>query len=79
MNFEQLLGPVGLTVGAVAVALALWREHLRADADDRKQRDIALEGWKAQTDANAAAAAAAEKDAAARLEASRRGRTDDPS
>ena len=45
---SDLLGPTGALIGAVAglVALArviqiLWREHLKADADDREQRDVA--------------------------------------
>lgn len=35
----ELLGPLGLTLAAIAAAVVLWREHLRADADDRAQRD----------------------------------------
>jgi hypothetical protein len=44
----ELLGPTGLTVAALAgiaalgrVIQVLWREHLRADKDDRDQRDVA--------------------------------------
>lgn len=39
---ESLLGPVGVAVGALIVVGVLWREHLRADDEDRKQRDDAL-------------------------------------
>ncbi len=42
----ELLGPLGLTVGALLavgalgrVIVALWRNHLEADAEDRRQRD----------------------------------------
>lgn len=38
----ELLGPAALTVGALIVVGVLWREHLRADAEDRKQRDDQL-------------------------------------
>lgn len=39
-------------IGALAVVVGiLWRDHQRADAEDRRQRDVAIEGWKAQTDA----------------------------
>lgn len=44
----ELLGPLGLTVGALLavgalgrVIMVLWRDHLRADQDDRDQRDRA--------------------------------------
>jgi hypothetical protein len=36
---EALLGPFALLVAAVAAVGVLWREHLKADADDRAQRD----------------------------------------
>lgn len=42
MDLEPLLGPAGALVGAVAVIAVLWREHLKADKDDRDQRDRAL-------------------------------------
>ena len=47
----ELLGPLGLTVALAFAVVALWRDHTRADADDRVQRDTAIAGWKAQTDA----------------------------
>ena len=31
----EILGPLGLTIAACIVAVLLWREHLKADADDR--------------------------------------------
>lgn len=39
----EILGPLGLTVAALATIAILWRDHLRSDADDRKERD----DWKA--------------------------------
>ena len=47
----ELLGPLGLTVALGFAVAALWRSHERADADVRAQRDVAIAGWKAQTDA----------------------------
>ena len=47
----ELYGPAGLLVALAFAVAALWRDHVRADADDRSQRDTALAGWKAQTDA----------------------------
>ena len=47
----ELLGPTGLLVALAFAVAALWRDHVRADADDRSQRDVAIAGWKAQTDA----------------------------
>lgn len=45
MTFDQflgqVLGPLGALVGAVASVIVLWREHVKADADDRAQRDQA--------------------------------------
>jgi hypothetical protein len=45
---ETLLGPLGLTIGALfgivglaRVIVVLWRSHLEADERDRRQRDIA--------------------------------------
>lgn len=38
----EFLGPTGLLVAALAVVAALWREHLKADQDDRDQRDKAM-------------------------------------
>ena len=44
----EILGPTGALVAALAgvvalsrVIVVLWRDHLRADADDRAQRDHA--------------------------------------
>lgn len=46
MTFDQLLGqvlgPLGALVGAVVTVVVLWREHVKADADDRAQRDKAI-------------------------------------
>jgi hypothetical protein len=39
----ELLGPFALTVALTFAVVLLWRDHLRADADDRAQRDRALE------------------------------------
>lgn len=38
----ELLGPLGLTVALGIGLIALWRDHLRADADDRAKRDEAF-------------------------------------
>lgn len=70
----DLLGPFALLVGALIVIAVLWREHLRADADDRSQRDTAIEGWKAQVDATNRLAEAIDK--RAKADAERRRRTD---
>lgn len=55
---DTVFGPFGALVLLVAavtalgkVIQALWKEHLRADEDDRTQRDVAIAGWQAQTDA----------------------------
>lgn len=47
----DLVGPVAGLVFAVSAAIALWREHMKSDSDLRAQRDLAVEGWRAQTDA----------------------------
>ena len=47
----DLLGPYAALVGALVIVGALWQSHERADADVRTLRDIAIAGWKAQTDA----------------------------
>lgn len=51
----DLVGPVAGLVFAVGAATLLWREHVRTDHDRvddlRSTRDIAIEGWRAQTDA----------------------------
>lgn len=46
-----LTGPLALTVGLAIAVAALWREHVRADRDDRAQRDVAIAGWRDQTNA----------------------------
>lgn len=38
----DLIGPSALLVAALIAVGALWREHLKADADDRSQRDEAI-------------------------------------
>lgn len=45
-SLEQVLGPAGALVIALAVIgglvrlmQLLWRDHIRADVDDRRQRD----------------------------------------
>lgn len=38
----DLLGPTALLVAALTAVGVLWREHLKADADDRTQRDKAI-------------------------------------
>ncbi len=48
----DILGPLGALVGAIIVAVALWRAHLASDADVRAQRDKAMDGWRAQTTAS---------------------------
>ena len=45
----DLYGPLGLLIGLSLAVGALWRDHMRADADDRAQRDVALAGWREQT------------------------------
>ena len=47
----EIYGPAGLLVAALAAVVALWRSHERSDTDVRTQRDVAIAGWKAQTDA----------------------------
>lgn len=48
---SDLLGPGGALAGAVAIIVTLWREHLKSVAEIRAARDIALDGWRAQTEA----------------------------
>jgi hypothetical protein len=72
---EQLLGPAALLVGALIAVAALWKEHLRADHEDRAQRDQAIAGWKDQTAATNRLAAALE---ARNRRDARQGRSDDP-
>lgn len=45
----ELLGPLGLTAAAVIAVIALWRDHLKADQDDRTQRDAAFVDLRAQS------------------------------
>jgi len=40
---EALLGPFALLAAALLAVGVLWREHLKADADDRTQRDLATQ------------------------------------
>jgi hypothetical protein len=47
----ELLGPYGLVVALLIASAALWRSHVRSDEDVRTQRDVAITGWRAQTDA----------------------------
>lgn len=47
----ELLGPAGALVGAVAIIVILWRDHQRADQDDRTQRDQAFAIAHAQVEA----------------------------
>lgn len=47
----DLLGPLGLTVALAIAVYALWRDHVRSDADVLATRDTALAGWRAQTEA----------------------------
>lgn len=51
MDPASLTGPLAALAGSIVVIVALWRDHLRADADDRSQRDIAIAGWRDQTGA----------------------------
>lgn len=45
----DLYGPFGLLIALGLAVAALWRDHVRADADDRLQRDLAVTGWREQT------------------------------
>lgn len=51
MPSPDLTTAAGVIVALVTVVTVLWRDHQRADAEDRRQRDVAIEGWKAQTNA----------------------------
>jgi hypothetical protein len=53
----ELFGPSALLVAALMVVGALWREHLRHDADVRKTRDEAIIGWRGQSEATKEVAA----------------------
>jgi hypothetical protein len=86
----ELLGPLGLTVGAIVAVIALakaisvlWNDHLKADAGDRAQRDAALALLHDAVQANAAHAEANRAMAAAwesrtRQDAARARRSDRP-
>jgi len=39
----ELLGPLGLTVALGFAVIALWRSHIAADDDVRRQRDEAID------------------------------------
>ena len=39
---DRILGPAGVVVVLLYIAWILWRDHLRSDEEDRKQRDRAL-------------------------------------
>ena len=85
----ELLGPYGLVIGALVLIGLLLKDHKRADDEDRRQRDRAMDGWESSTAAVNRLAAAFEdlagttKDLAvaiksrARRDAARR-RSDDP-
>lgn len=47
----DLLGPYALLVGVLIAVGVLWKDHQRADADDRAQRDEAFVIAHAQVDA----------------------------
>ena len=70
----DLYGPLGLLIGLSVAVAALWRDHLRADADDRTQRDAALAGWRDQTAATTRLADAIEQ---SNRDATQRHRRDD--
>jgi hypothetical protein len=64
--WDRILGPDGLAVVAVLAAVVLFREW-RASmntriADLTKERDVALEGWRAQTAATNRVADTLEED-----------------
>jgi hypothetical protein len=59
----ELLGPLGLTAFLFIALLAMVRDHSKNDAKKEEaaakvgvQLDVALAGWKTQTDANVALA-----------------------
>ena len=69
----ELLGPFGLLIALGIAVGVLWRDHLRADADDRVQRDLAITGWKEATAAINRLSAALER----RNKNAAKGRADD--
>jgi hypothetical protein len=81
-SLEQLLGPAGAlvavifgVVGLARVVQVLWKDHLRADSEDRTERDRNYDGWITQTRANEKLADAWEQ--RNRDEAARRRLSDD--
>lgn len=48
---EAVLGPYGLLVAALIAIGVLWRDHQAADRARNTQLDVALSGWRDQTDA----------------------------
>lgn len=68
----ELLGPAGLAVALAIAVGVLWRDHMRADADDRAQRDVALTGWREQQAATNRLADAIEADRQERADRRRR-------
>lgn len=57
---DALLGPGAALAGAVAVITAMYKLIREFIADLKKQRDIAIDGWQAQTAATNRLAAALE-------------------
>lgn len=51
----------GVLAAAAGIIGILWRDHVRADAEDRKQRDEAIAGWREQTAATNRLATAIER------------------
>ena len=70
---DALLGPFGAVVALAIAVGVLWRDHMRADADDRAARDQALLGWREQVAATNRLADAIEADRRDRAERHRRG------
>jgi hypothetical protein len=67
---DAFLGPGAALAGSVAVITALYKLLREFIADLKQQRDIALEGWKGQTEATRQVAAALQemnRDRATRL------------
>ena len=70
---DALLGPLALLVGSLLAVGVLWREHMKADQDDRDQRDKALALLEQSLANNKAAIAAWDKRTAADAARARRG------
>ena len=51
----------GVLAAASAIITVLWRDHQRADAEDRKRLDAAIDGWREQTAATNRLATAIER------------------